>query len=96
MKRWQIVTPLALASVVAVAFFTAGPRVPMDDDNTSALAISEKASEETLDEVKGGFGSDIDLGNGLIMNVTDPEVFKAKDFDALGVDGRSGVRRTRP
>jgi hypothetical protein len=88
MKRWQIITPLALATVVAIAFFSAGPRVPMDDDSTSALAISEKASEEQLDEVKGGFGSDIDLGNGLTLNVTDPEVFKAKDFDALGVDGR--------
>ena len=88
MKRWQIITPLALATVVAIAFFSAGPRVPMDGDNTSALAISEKASEEQLDEVKGGFGSDIDLGNGLTLNVTDPEVFKAKDFDALGVEGR--------
>ena len=44
--------------------------------------------EDKLEEVKGGFGSDIDLGNGLILNVTDPEVFKAKDFAALGVDGR--------
>jgi len=42
MKRWQIITPLALASVVAIAFFSAGPPVPMDGDNTSALAISEK------------------------------------------------------
>ena len=88
MKRWQIITPLALATVVAIAFFSAGPRVPMDGDNTSALAISEQESEEKLEEVKGGFGSDIDLGGGLILNVTDPEVFKAKDFDALGVDGR--------
>jgi hypothetical protein len=88
MKRWQIITPLVLATVVAIAFFTAGPRVPMDGDNTSALAISEQESEEKLEEVQGGFGSDVDLGNGLILNVSDPEVFKAKDFDALGVEGR--------
>ena len=88
MKRWQIIAPLAIASVVSIAYFTAGPRVPMDGDNTSALAISEQESEDKLEEVKGGFGSDIDLGNGLILNVTDPEVFKAKDFAALGVEGR--------
>jgi hypothetical protein len=88
MKRWQIITPLVLATVVAIAFFTAGPRVPMDGDNTSALAISEQESEEKLDEVQGGFGSDVDLGNGLILNVSAPEVFQAKDFDALGVEGR--------
>jgi hypothetical protein len=88
MKRWQIIAPLAIASVVSIAYFTAGPRVPMDGDNTSALAISEQESEDKLEEVKGGFGADIDLGNGLLLNVTDPEVFKAKDFDALGVDGR--------
>ena len=88
MKRWQIITPLALASVVAIAFFSAGPRVPMDGDKTSALAISERESQEKLDEVEGGFGSDVDLGNGLILNVSDPEVFKAKDFDALGAEGR--------
>ena len=75
MKRWQIITPLALASVVAIAFFSAGPRVPMDGDKTSVLAISEKESQEKLDEVEGGFGSDVDLGNGLILNVSDPEVF---------------------
>lgn len=88
MKRWQIITPMVLATVVAIAFFSAGPRVPMDDDNTSALAISEKASEEQLDEVKGGFGSNIDLGNSLTLNVSDPDVFKPKDFEALGVEGR--------
>ena len=88
MKRWQIVTPLALATVVAIAFFSAGPRVPMDGDRTSALAISEQESEQKLNDVQGGFGNDIDLGNGLILNVTDPEVFNAKDFDALGVEGR--------
>jgi hypothetical protein len=88
MKRWQIVTPLALASVVSIAYFTAGPRVPMDGDTTSAAAIAEKANQDTLEEVKGGFGSDVALGDGLILNVTDPAVFAAKDPTALGVEGR--------
>ena len=80
MKRWMIITPLVLASVIAIAFFSGGPRVPMDNDNTSALAVNEKASENTLAKKVGGFGSDVDLGDGIILNVSDPA--------ALGVDGR--------
>lgn len=88
MKRWQIVTPLALLSVVSIAYFSAGPRVPMDGDKTSAIALNEQAKQETPAEVKGGFGADVDLGNGLKLNVSDPAVFKAKDAAALGVEGR--------
>ncbi len=88
MQRWKIITPLVLASVVAIAFFTAGPRVPMDNDNTSALAISEKASENALEQKEGGFGADIDLGDGIILNVSDPAVFEPKDYEALGIEGR--------
>jgi hypothetical protein len=88
MQRWKIITPLALVSVVGIAYFTAGPRVPMDNDNTSALAISEKASENTLAKKEGGFGAGIDLGDGIILKVTDPAAFKPKDPQALGVEGR--------
>ena len=88
MKRWKIIAPLVVASVVAVAYFSAGPRVPMDNDNTSALAISEKAAENSLEKKEGGFGADIDLGDGIILNVTDPAAFKPKDAEALGVEGR--------
>lgn len=88
MNRWKIITPLTLASVVAIAFFSGGPRVPMDNDNTSALAISEKAAESALDKKEGGFGADIDLGDGIVLNVSDPSAFKAKDPAALGVEGR--------
>jgi hypothetical protein len=87
MNKWKFIVPLALASVVSIAYFTAGPRVPMDGDNTSELALEERANQETPDEVKGGFGADIDLGNGLILNVTDPATFNAKDFESLGVEG---------
>ena len=88
MQRWKIVTPLALASVISIAYFTAGPRVPMDGDKTSAIALTEQAAQETPAEVKGGFGSDVDLGDGLTLNITDPAEFKAKDVAALGVVGR--------
>lgn len=88
MKRWQIVTPLALATVVSIAYFTAGPRVPMDGDTTSDVALAELANQETLDEVTGGFGRDITLSDGLILNVSDPAAFAAKDPAALGVEGR--------
>lgn len=88
MKRWQIITPLALASVVSIAYFSAGPRVPMDGDTTSATALAEKASQESLDKVKGGFGTEVDLGEGLLLKVTDPAAFAAKDPSALGVEGR--------
>ena len=88
MSRWKIVVPAVLATVFAIAFFTGGPRVPMDDDNTSQLALDEIANQETPEEVKGGFGGEIDLGNGLFLLVTEPDVFDAKDPEALGVEGR--------
>ncbi len=88
MSRWKIITPAVIASIVAIAFFSAGPRVPMDGDNTSALALEEKANQDTPDEVKGGFGSDIDLGNQLFLRVSEPDIFAAKDPAALGVEGR--------
>jgi len=88
MSRWKIAVPAALATIFAIAFFSGGPRVPMDDDNTSQLALEEIANQDTPDEVQGSFGSEIDLGNGLFLNVTEPEMFNSKDPEALGVEGR--------
>ncbi len=88
MSRWKIVLPSVLATVFAIAFFSGGPRVPMDDDNTSQLALEEIANQDTPDEVKGGFGNEIDLGNGLFLLVSEPDVFDPKDPEALGVEGR--------
>lgn len=88
MSRWKIVVPAALISIVAIAYFSGGPRVPMDGDRTSDLALAEIANQETPDEVEGGYGVDIDLGNGLTLNVSEPIVFEAKDFASLGVEGR--------
>ena len=88
MSRWKIVLPVALISIVAIAYFSGGPRVPMDGDRTSDLALAEIANQETPDEVKGGYGADIDLGNELTLNVSEPTAFEAKDFASLGVEGR--------
>lgn len=88
MSRRKIIVPAVIATIFLVAFFSGGPRVPMDDDNTSQLALEEIANQETPDEVKGVFGSEIDLGNNLFLTVTDPEAFEAKDPEALGVEGR--------
>ena len=88
MSRWKIAVPAALATIFAIAFFSGGPRVPMDDDNTSQLALEEMANQDSPDEVQGGFGSEIDLGNGLFLIVSEPDVFDAKDPEALGVEGR--------
>ena len=88
MSRWKIIVPAAVTTIFAIAFFSGGPRVPMDDDNTSQLALEEQANQDTPDEVKGGFGNEIDLGNDLFLTVTDPQAFSAKDPEALGVEGR--------
>jgi hypothetical protein len=87
MQRWKIVTPFVLASILAIAFFSGGARVPMDGDTTSDLALEEQENETGLDQKEGGFGADIDLGDGIVLKVSDPAAFKAKDPEALGVEG---------
>ena len=52
MQRWKIITPFALASVVAIAFFSGGPRVPMDDDNTSATQPVEVPKAVSSDKAQ--------------------------------------------
>ena len=70
MSRWKIFVPAALISIVAIAYFSGGPRVPMDGDRTSDLALAEIANQDTPAEVQGGYGADIELGNGLTLNVS--------------------------
>ncbi len=91
MDRKKIIVPLVLASIVSIAYFSAGPRVPMDNDSTSALAIAEKEKEEEVNEVEGGFGSDITLADGNIINISEPSEWKPKDPAALGVEGRPQI-----
>lgn len=91
MDRKKIIIPLVLISIVSVAYFSAGPRVPMDNDSTSALAIAEKEKEEEVNQVEGGFGSDITLADGNVINISDLSVWKPKNFSALGVEGRPQI-----
>ncbi|MEY3345255.1 MAG: hypothetical protein RLZZ581_49 [Actinomycetota bacterium] len=91
MNRKRVIVPLVLATIVSIAYFSAGPRVPMDNDSTSDLALAEKAKEEEVNEVEGGFGSDITLANGAVVNISDPTEWKPKDAAALGFEGRPQI-----
>ena len=63
----------------------------MDNDSTSDLAVAEKAKEDEVNEVEGGFGSDITLANGVTVSISEPAEWKPKDAAALGVEGRPQV-----
>jgi hypothetical protein len=91
MERRKIIIPLVLASIVSIAYFTAGPRVPMDNDSTSDLAVAEKAKEEEVNEVEGGFGADITLADGNVISISEPAEWKPLDAAMLGVEGRPQI-----
>lgn len=95
MDRKKIIIPLVLLSIVSIAYFSAGPQVPMDNDSTSSLAIAEKEKEEAVNEVEGGFGSDITLADGNVINISEPEAWKPKDLNALGVEGRPQLLKVK-
>jgi len=88
MQRWKIVTFLLIVTVVLGAYFSAGPRVPMDNDTTSDLAKEAAANEPVADELVGKWNSANELSDGIFLTITEPVEFKAKDPDALGVEGR--------
>ena len=77
LKKWHFVAPSVLATVIAIAYFTAGPRVPMDNDQTSELAIAENQAEKA-DESVAEFGKDIAVGD-ITVNLTEPEAIKITD-----------------
>jgi hypothetical protein len=91
MKRSQIIAPFVIASIVGIAYFSGGPRVPMDNDSTSQLAIAEKEKEEAVTELGGTFGSEITLADGNVLRISDPEKWEPKDPDALGIEGRPQI-----
>jgi hypothetical protein len=91
MKRSQIIAAFTLASIVAIAYFSGGPRVPMDNDSTSQLALDEKAKEEAVTELGGAFGEEITLADGNTLKISAPAKWEPKDPDALGVEGRPQV-----
>jgi len=91
LKRWHFVAPSVLASIVAVAFFSGGHTVPMDNDTTSASAIAEKAAQPVAEEKKATLGTPIDLAGSISLTVSELAEFKAKDPAALGVEGRPQI-----
>jgi hypothetical protein len=88
LKRWHFVAPSVLASVVAIAFFSGGHSVPMDNDTTSVAAISEKKSEPVAVIKDATLGTPIDLAGSITLTVSQLTEFKPKDPTALGVEGR--------
>lgn len=88
MQRWKIITVVLIVGVVLGAYFSAGPRVPMDNDTTSELAVSTAAKEPTPDELVGAWDKAVTLADGISLTITEPIEFKAKDPEALGVEGR--------
>ena len=88
LKRWHFVAPSVLATIFAIAFFSAGPTVPMDNDTTSAAALAEKAAQPVAEEKAATLGTPVDLAGSIALTVSELSVFKAKDPDALGVEGR--------
>ena len=91
LKRWHFVAPSVLASVVAIAFYSGGPTVPMDNDTTSAAAISEKASQPVAEDKEATLGTPISLAGSISLTVSEFAEFKPKDPEALGVEGRPQI-----
>jgi hypothetical protein len=91
LKRWHFVAPSVLASIVAIAFFTGGPSVPMDNDTTSAAAIAEKAAQPVAEEKEASLGTPIALAGSITLTVSELAEFKSKDPEALGVEGRPQI-----
>ena len=76
-KKWHFIAPSVLLSVVAVAYFSAGPRVPMDNDQTSELALAEKKAEQ-VGETSAEFGTEIKVGD-LSVTLSEPTSVKITD-----------------
>ena len=91
LKRWHFVAPSVLASIVAIAFFTGGPSVQMDNDSTSAAAIAEKEAQPVAEEKEASLGSPIALAGSITLTISELSEFKAKDPEALGVEGRPQI-----
>ena len=91
MKRSRIIALFTFASIVAIAYFSGGPRVPMDNDSTSELAIQEQEKEEAVNDLEGQFGKEITLADGNTLKISAPEKWVPKDPDALGVEGRPQI-----
>ena len=88
MQRWKLITFFLIVAVVLGAYFTAGPRVPMDNDTTSTLAKANASKSPKPEELGGKWDAANELADGIFLTVTSPIEFKAKDPASLGVEGR--------
>lgn len=77
LKKWHFVAPSVLVSIIAIAYFTAGPRVPMENDQTSELAIAEQEAEK-VGESEAEFGKEIKVGD-VVISLSEPAAFKITD-----------------
>lgn len=91
LKKWHFVAPSVLISIVSIAFFTGGPRVAMDNDTTSALALAEKSEQPAPENKTATLGQAVDLAGSISLTVSELSEFKAKDPEALGVEGRAQI-----
>lgn len=86
LKAKHIAIPASIVSVVLIALFTGGPRVPMDlADPGAALSA---APEQELANVEGEFGAPQVLDNGVEITITAPTVFEPSDPALLSAEGR--------
>ncbi len=77
LKKWHFVAPSVLLTVISIAYLTSGPRVPMDNDQTSELALAEKESEK-VGESSAQFDTEIMVGD-LSVILTEPKPVKITD-----------------
>ena len=91
LKRWHFVLPSALITVFAIAFFSGGHSVAMDNDTTSVAAVSEKKSEPVAENKEATLGTPISLAGSLSLTVSPLREFKPIDPTALGVEGRPQI-----
>lgn len=84
LKKWHFVAPSVLISIISIAYFSAGPRVPMDNDQTSQLAIAEQEAEKA-DESSADFGKEITVGD-VLVSISEPVALKITDesIDTMG------------
>lgn len=88
MQRWKILTAILVVTVVLGAYFSGGPRVPMDNDTTSDLAKATAEKSPAPEELLGVWGKANQLTDGISLTVSEPVEFKAQDPESLGVEGR--------
>ena len=86
-ERWKVISGALFVAVVAGAYFSAGPRVPMENDGAPTKTVASASTTPSASVVEGKWGVDNQLNDGIFLNLTEPTAFKAKDPSSLGVEG---------